>query len=129
MEGIKVNINGNAFEMVFNLKVFRVLGKLWGFDDLPTTMQKVALMEKVGDGSFEAYDVMYEVLFQSLVCNQNNPVITKDDIENLSIDELLKLATEMTTGISASFPVPEDTDDDEKKPIAPKSKSLKPGTN
>ncbi|WP_119792041.1 hypothetical protein [Flavobacterium anhuiense] len=102
---IAVQIKGNTFKMVFNLKVFRALGKEWGLPGLPEVMQRVALIEQIETGSFETYDVLYDLLFQALdCCPDNQTKISKEEIENLEMDELMLLAQGMTEGIAAAFP-------------------------
>lgn len=120
MSAIKVTINGNTFEMVFNLKVFRVLGKQWGLSDLPATMQRVALIENLSTGSFDSYDVLFDILYQAIACNRENPAIDREDIEELDTNQLIALAGQMVSGISEAFPQEEQADENAKKPKAPK---------
>lgn len=104
MKDITVKINGSSFKMGFGLKVFRVLGEVWKLETLPEVMQKVALIEEIESGRLEIYDILFELLFQSIVCHpDNSEKITKDDIENLSLDELMSLADSMSVGISEAF--------------------------
>lgn len=127
MSDIKVKIKGVSYEMVFNLKLIRTLGRFWNLPDIPSTMGKVALIETISQGNLEAYDVMYDIMYHAILCNKENPVIDKDDIEDLSVDEFVKFAEQLTIGITASFPDAENTDDEEKKQIAPKRKNPKLG--
>lgn len=118
MKDITVKINGSSFKMSFSLKVFRVLGQIWNLETLPEVMQKVELIEQINTQRLEIYDVLFELLFQSIDCHPENSVkITKDDIENLSLDELMSLADSMSVGITEAFKVSEGT---EKKSKAPK---------
>ncbi|MGQ7945008.1 hypothetical protein [Flavobacterium sp. WC2509] len=104
--------------MSFSLKVFRVLGQVWNLETLPEVMQKVALIEQIDTGRLEIYDVLFELLFQSIDCHPDNTVKIKiSDVENLSIDELMVLANEMAKGIAEAFKQTEQT---EKKLKAPK---------
>lgn len=118
MKDITVKINGSSFKMSFSLKVFRVLGQVWNLETLPDVMQKVALIEQIDTGRLEIYDVLFELLFQSIDCHPDNTEKIKlSDIENLSIDELMVLAGEISKGISEAF---RQTEESEKKLKAPK---------
>lgn len=128
MNTVKVTINGISYEMIFNLKLIRVLGHNWGLPDIPSTMAKVAQIESLATGSFEAYDVMYDIIFFAISCNKNNPEIDRDSIEDLSTNDFVQLAGQMTVGITSAFPDAEQPDETKKK-IAPKPKNLKPGMN
>ncbi|BFM41658.1 hypothetical protein CFS9_02990 [Flavobacterium sp. CFS9] len=116
---IPVKIKGNTFKMAFSLKVFRVLGKDWNLPGLPEVMQRVALIEQIETGNFEVYDVLYDVLFRAIDCHPDNHTkISKEEIEDLEMDELMILAQGMTEGISAAFP--DEAKEPEKKRNAPK---------
>lgn len=115
MSDIVVKINGEPHKMSFSLKVFRTLGKVWNLETLPEVMQKVALIEQIESGKLEIYDVLFEVLFHSIDSHPDNSVkISIEDIENLSVDELVAMANSMAKGISEAFFQPAN----EKKPKA-----------
>ncbi|WP_035647328.1 hypothetical protein [Flavobacterium sp. ASV13] len=118
---VSVEIKGNTFKMTFSLKVFRILGKVWNLPSLPEVMQKVALIEQIESGNFEIYDILYDVLFQSIDCHPDNQIkISKEEIENLEMEELMLLAQGMTEGISAAFPDAKLEENPKKKTTAPK---------
>lgn len=117
MSEIIVAIKGEPQKMSFALKVFRTLGRVWNLETLPEVMQKVALIEQIESGRLEIYDVLFEVLFYSIDCHpENSGKITIEDIENLSVDELVAMADSMAKGISEAFFQPVN----EKKVRAPK---------
>ncbi|SHG27632.1 hypothetical protein [Flavobacterium johnsoniae] len=119
---ILVGIKGNTFKMVFNLKVFRTLGKVWNLPSLPEVMERVSLIENIESGSFEVYEVLYDLIFQAIDCCPGNQIkISKEEIENLEISELMELAQGMTEGITASFPDSKTEEDTEKKITAPEN--------
>jgi len=126
MEGLQVTIKGIAYVMLFNLNLFRKLGKEWGLDSLPETAQRLALIETLDSGSFEAYDVLFDVMYQAIACNEDNPPISKSAIENLALNDLVTIAGQMAQGIAVAFPQQNPDADPEKKILAPKKK--KPGT-
>lgn len=120
MNDITVQINGITFKMSFSLKVFRTLGRIWGLNTLPEVMEKVALIEQIESGSLEIYDVLFDVLFQCIDCHvANTNKISKQQLEDLPVIELVNLAGYMVTGITEAFEQPE-LGETEKKTIAPK---------
>ena len=120
MSDITVQINGAPFKMSFSLKVFRTLGKVWGLNTLPEVMEKVALIEKIAEGGFDVYDILFEVLFQAIDCNPNNETkISKDEIESLEIDQLIILSSSLSKGMIEAFGTAE-PGTEEKKKKAPK---------
>ncbi|WP_281321998.1 hypothetical protein [Flavobacterium aestivum] len=118
MKDIVVEINGSSFKMSFSLKVFRILGQVWNLETLPEVMQRVALIEQISTQRLDIYDVLFELLFQSIDCHPENVVkIKKEDIENLSVSELMVLADGMAKGITEAF---KQTEQSEKKTKAPR---------
>lgn len=111
MNGVEVIIKGIAFKMIFNLKVFRLLGKEWKLDSLPEVTQRISLLDKLESGSLEAFDVFFDLLFVSIDANsENENKISKAELENLSIEEMTALVGKMTEGITGSFPTESETE-------------------
>jgi len=123
---IKVVVKGQECVMMLNMNLFRVLGREWGFDTLPETAQRLSLIEKLEAGSFEAYDVLFDLLYWSIACNKDNPEISRNTIDNLGTSELLNLGRKMIDGLPLAFNNQNPDADPEKKIPAPKKK--KPGT-
>lgn len=116
MNDIPVQINGIAFKMSFSLKVFRTLGRVWGLDTLPEVMEKVALIEQIETGSLEIYDILFDVLFQCIDSHtENENKISKEQLEDLPVPELVNLAGYMIAGVGEAFSQPDLGERPEKK--------------
>jgi hypothetical protein len=111
MSPIEITINGKTFKMIFNLKVFRSLGKDWGLETLDEVVAKVQTIEKLASGSLAAFDTLYDIVYQSInCCVENAEKITRDEIENLDTEDMQQLAAAITGGTAEGFTVPASTE-------------------
>lgn len=111
MSPVEITINGKTFKMIFNLKVFRSLGKVWGLDTLDEVVAKVQTIEQLENGSLSAFDTFFDVIHESInCCVENSEKITKDEIEDLSMDDMLQLSTAISGGTSEGFKLPLSTE-------------------
>ena len=108
MNPVAITINGKTFKMVFSLKVFRSLGKVWGLETLDEVVAKVQTVEQLGSGSLAAFDTFFDIIHESInCCSENSQKITKDEIEDLSMEEMQKLAAAISGGTAEGFTLQE----------------------
>jgi ABC-type dipeptide/oligopeptide/nickel transport system ATPase subunit len=113
MSPVEITINGKTFKMIFNLKVFRSLGKVWGLDTLDEVVAKVQTIEQLASGSLAAFDTLYDIIHEAInCCVENAEKITRDEIEDLGMEDMTQLANAIAGGTAEGFTLPAS---DEKK--------------
>lgn len=103
---VEIKIGENTFKPVFNLKVFRELGKHWKKETLSEVIAELQVLETVSDDPpLKVFDLIYDLIIFSVNCNKENAVkLTLDEVEDLPIDELMLLVNKITEGIADSMP-------------------------
>lgn len=109
MNPIAITINGKTFKMQFNLKVFRSLGKVWGFDTLDEVVEKIKTIEQLKSGSLAAFDTFFDIVYESInCCSENAEKISRDEIEEIGMEDMKLLADAITGGTAEGFKIQED---------------------
>jgi hypothetical protein len=104
MSPIEITINGKTFKMIFNLKVFRSLGKDWGLETLDEVVAKVQTIEELASGSLAAFDTFFDIIHEAInCCVENSEKISKEQIEELSMEDMQQLAAAISGGTAESF--------------------------
>jgi hypothetical protein len=107
MNAVAITINGKTFKMVFSLKVFRSLGKVWGFETLDEVVQRVQTIEQLQSGSLAAFDTFFDIIHEAInCCSENREKISKEEVEELSLEDMKLLASAIAGGTTDSFTIP-----------------------
>lgn len=109
MKETVITINKKTFKLKFGLKVFRLLGSLWGTPTLNTTMGRFAIFENASeDLSFEQIDVISDLIISAIEANpENEQTISRDEIDELLLSktaEIMKVIEVVMAGLTASLP-------------------------
>lgn len=109
MSPIEITINGKTFKMIFNLKVFRSLGKDWGLETLDEVVEKVKTIDQLSTGKLSAFETFFDIIHESInCCKENSEKISREDIEDLSMEDMKLLASSISAGTAEGFNVQED---------------------
>ena len=104
-----ITINNKTFKLKFGLKVFRLLGSLWGTPTLNTTMARFGIFQTATeDLSFEQIDVISDLIITSIEANpENEETLTRDEIDELLLSDttaLVKVIEIVMKGLTESLP-------------------------
>jgi hypothetical protein len=111
MSPIEITINGKTFKMVFSLRVFRSLGKVWGLETLDDVVLKVRTIDQLKSGRFDAFDTLFDIIFEAInCCSENTEKISREAVEELSLADMQLLTTAISAGTTEGFALPADTE-------------------
>lgn len=97
--------------MIFNLKVFRSLGKVWCLETLDEVVAKVQTIEQLASGSLSAFDTFFDIIHEAInCCVDNSEKISKEEIEELGMEDMQQLAAAITGGTTEGFTLPATTE-------------------
>jgi ABC-type dipeptide/oligopeptide/nickel transport system ATPase subunit len=109
MSPVEITINGKTFKMIFSLRVFRSLGKVWSLETLDEVVAKVQTIEQLASGSLAAFDTFFDIIHEAInCCAENSEKISKEEIEELSMEDMQQLAAAISGGTAEGFTLPED---------------------
>lgn len=101
-----IKLKEKKLDLVFNLKVLRELGKQWNCKGINDTLQKLdALQTLEEEVTFEALDVIFDLLYTSIKVANPKTTITKEEIENIDIHEITKITTALVEMITTNMPI------------------------
>lgn len=104
-----ITINNKTFKLKFGLKVFRLLGSLWGTPTLNTTMARFSIFETATeDLSFEQVDVISDLIISAIEANiENTETLSRDEIDDLLLTDttqIMEVIQTVMNGLTASLP-------------------------
>lgn len=103
---VEIKIGDATFKPAFGLKVFRELGKHWKKETLNEVIEELQVLESITDNiPLKVFDMIYDLILFSVNCNKENTVkLTLEELEELPMEELLVIVTQVTAIISDSMP-------------------------
>jgi hypothetical protein len=104
-----ITINNKTFKLKFGLKVFRLLGSLWGTSTLNTTMARLKIFETASeDLSFEQLDMIYDLIISAIEASEENTeTLSRDEIDDLLLtdtEQIMGVIQTVINGLAASVP-------------------------
>ena len=109
MEETVITINKKTFMLKFGMKVFKVLGTLWGTPTLNTTLAHLSIFQQhTEDLSFEQIDVISDLIISAIEAHEDNTeTICRDEIGDLLLTDtvnILNIIQTVINGLTASLP-------------------------
>lgn len=108
MDQVTLEINGNSYKLKFGISCLRILGSMWNIPTLNGVLARVSVLDKLegGDISFEAMDILEDVVKAAIRTEKTN-VIVESDFDGL-IDFIIMnqdKISEVFKGLVTSMPV------------------------
>lgn len=102
---VSIQIKDKTFKLGFGLKVFKVLGRKWNLPGVNEVLDRLVVLDENPEHvSFEKLDLINDVVLALVnASNENEVVLTEDDLDNMSLQELFDVLKQLTPALEEAL--------------------------